>query len=137
MAEGFQRTTLQKLMTWASFFDSLTICEVCELLDMTCMELPDLVNEDPLKDCVLRFAAWRLHDLQNCGDFAQLLSRNHEVAQKLCLRAGVEAWGQPEVPVDNDVRFKPESLDSYNEADSLQDTIDSSSSLSIRAGVGI
>ena len=86
--KGFQFATLRKFT--ASFTSRTTIADqgVCDLLEIACAELPERVDEDPLRAQIFWYAASRLTMLQDYDYFLQLLEIHKELGKYLCIRAG-------------------------------------------------
>ncbi|MCJ1353341.1 MAG: hypothetical protein MMC33_003326 [Icmadophila ericetorum] len=110
-AKVFQRAALRQFT--ASFNSGLKIPDqsVCDLLDIACGELPERVEEDPLRAQIFWFAALHLTQLREYGYFLRLLDLYKDLGKMLCLRAGNGSQHQPgktSEPVSQ--RFKAESI---------------------------
>ena len=81
-AHKFQYATLRKFTSPLTNHTSLPDQGVCDLLEIACTELPDRVNEDPLREQIFWYAASRLTQLQNYDYFLRLLEMHNGVAQK-------------------------------------------------------
>lgn len=110
-AHKFQHAILRKFTS--NFSSSTTIPDqgVCDLLDIVCTELPDKIEEDPLRVQVFWFAAYNLTQLQKYDYFLRLLGTHQDLGRYLCKRAGGGTSSQPRKPSEPlPVRFKPESI---------------------------
>lgn len=110
-AHKFQHAVLRK---FTSYFSSNTLLPdqgICDLLDIVCIELPDKINEDPLRAHVFWFAASRLSQLQKYDYFLRLLETHQDLGKNLYIRAGNAKVDQPRKPSGPlPARFKPESI---------------------------
>ncbi len=109
-AHNFQYATLRKF-TRSFYHASLPDQGLCDLLEIACTELPDRVNEDPLRQQIFWYAASRLTRLQNYDYFLRLLDMHKDLGKYLCTRAGNSSASQPTKPSEPlPLRFRPESI---------------------------
>ena len=79
------RRTSFSMLPYGKFTSSLTNHTslpdqgICDLLEITCTELPDRVNEDPLREQIFWYAASRLTQLQNYDYFLRLLEMHKDL----------------------------------------------------------
>ena len=84
---------------------------VCDLLEIVCLELPDKIEEDPLRAQVLWYGASRLTSLQKYPNFRTLLDTHDGLGRCICRWAGDCSYNQPQKPSNaKEHRFKPESV---------------------------
>lgn len=109
LATKFQLATLQeftKSLASRSFPDQ----GICDLLEIACTELPERINEDPLRAQIFWYAAQRLTKLRNYDYFLRLLEMHKDLGKYLCIRAGNSPESQPTRSSEPlPTRFKPES----------------------------
>lgn len=111
-AKDFQRAALRPFIISSLPHVSFKMSDhcICELLEIACGELPERVEEDPLRAHIFWYAASRLRELQGYDYFLQLLDTYKELGKALCLRAGNGSGAQPRQtsePLPR--RFKAES----------------------------
>ena len=110
-AHKFQYATLRKFTSSLTNHSSLPDQGVCDLLEIACTELPDRVNEDPLRGQIFWYAASRLTQLQNYDYFLRLLEMHKYLGKYLCTRAGNSSTSKPKKPSEPlPLRFTPESI---------------------------
>lgn len=110
-AHQFQLATLQKFTSSWSSQISLSDQGVCDLLEVACAELPERINEDPLRAQIFWYATSQLTRLQNYDYFLRLLGKYEDLAKYLCIRAGNTSAPQPTRPSEPlPERFRPESI---------------------------
>ena len=110
-ASDFQYATLRKFTLSFPPRTPLPDQDVCDLLEIACAELPDKVNEDPLRAQIFWHAATRITQLQNYDYFLRLLEVHKELGKHMCIRAGNSNSTQPTKPsLPLPPRFKPESI---------------------------
>ena len=110
-AKNFQRAALRKFTSSLTKGTTIADQSVCELLEIACTELPERVNEDPLRAQIFWYAASRLTMLQDYDYFLQLLDVHKDLGKYLCVRAGSSTAPQPKKPSESlPLRFKPESI---------------------------
>ncbi len=110
-AHQFQLATLRKFTSsWGSRI-SLSDQGVCDLLDLACAELPERINEDPLRAQIFWYATSQLTRLQKYDYFLRLLRIHEDLGKYLCIRAGDSSVSQPTRPSEPlPERFRPESI---------------------------
>ena len=91
----FRSAVLEEFLHSFSDQTELPDCVVLEMLQIVLDELPDTVNEDPLRKQILWFAARRLTRLQRYPPFAAMLDSHSELAKSLCRWAGDTDRPQP------------------------------------------
>lgn len=110
-ASEFQYATLRKFCRSFVVGTSLSAEEVCDLLEIACAELPDKINEDPLRAQIFWLAARRLTELQDYDYFLRLLEEHKDLGKYMCIRAGDSNSTQPTKPsAPLPPRFRPESI---------------------------
>lgn len=110
-ADKFQYATLRKFTSSFTVSTPLPDQSVCELLEIACTELPDRVNEDPLREHIFWYAASRLTQLQKYEYFLRLLEIHADLGKYLCTRAGNSSTPQPKKPSEPwSLSFRPESI---------------------------
>ena len=110
-AHQFQLATLRKFTSSLSSRISLSDQGVCDLLEVACAELPERINEDPLRAQIFWYATSQLTRLQNYDYFLQLLGMHEDLGKYLCIRAGNSSASQPTRPSEPlPERFRPESI---------------------------
>ena len=109
-AQSFQSVILRKFTSsWKS--QRLPDQGVCDLLDIACTELPERINEDPLRAQIFWYAASRLTRLQEYDYFLRLLETHECLGKSLCVRAGDSSKNPPNGPSEPvPLRFKSESI---------------------------
>ena len=111
-AKDFQRAALRQFLTPSPPYASFKLSDqcICELLEIACGELPERLEEDPLRAHIFWYAASRLKELQGFDYFLHLLDTYKELGKALCLRAGNGSGDQPRKPPEPPPqRFKAES----------------------------
>jgi len=111
-AHQFQLATLQKFSSSLNSQRSLLSDQgVCDLLDVACAELPERINEDPLRAQIFWYATSQLTRLQKYDYFLRLLRIHEDLGKYLCIRAGNSSVSQPTRPSEPlPERFRPESV---------------------------
>jgi hypothetical protein len=110
-AYDFQRAALQKFTSSFTWQTPLSDQVVCDLLEIACTELPERIDEDPLRAQIFWYAASRLTQLQGYDYFLRLLEVRKELGKYLCTRAGNSSASQPTIPSGPlPLRFRPESI---------------------------
>ena len=109
-AKDFQRAALNKFhRSFASA--SLSDQGICDLLEIACAELPERVDEDPLRAQVFWYAASRLTQLRDYDYFLKLLEAHPHLGKSLVLLAGNSSSAQPQYrPEPLPLKFVPESI---------------------------
>ena len=109
-AQNFQSTILRKFThSWSH--QKLPAQGVCDLLDIACAELPERINEDPLRAQIFWYATSRLTQLQEYDYFLRLLETHEGLGKYLCVRAGDSSASPPKRPSESvPLRFKSESI---------------------------
>jgi hypothetical protein len=111
LARDFQHRLLRKIAVALPTTKDLSDQDICDLLEITCTELPPVQNEDPLQAQILWCAASRLVRLQKFDRFPELLQQNSQLGVKLCMRAGNCPNAQPETATTpSHSRFSPETV---------------------------
>lgn len=110
-AHQFQLATLRKFTSSLTSQMSLSDQGICDLLDVACAELPERINEDPLRAHIFWYATSQLTRLQKYDYFLRLLGIHEDLGKYLCIRAGNSSVPQPTRPSEPlPERFRPESI---------------------------
>lgn len=110
-AHKFQLAVLGRFTRSFTSSTSLPDQGICDLLDIICTELPDKINEDPLRAQVFWYAACRLTRLQGYDYFLRLLEMHKDLGRHMCIRANNSTASQPSKVLEPlPQRFKPESI---------------------------
>ena len=110
-ASKLQYAALRKFASSLTYKTSFSDQCICELLDIACAELPERVDEDPLRKQIFWYAASRLTQLQDYDYFLRLLESHKDLGKNMCIRASDGSDRQPQKPAAPlPRRFKPESI---------------------------
>lgn len=110
-AHQLQLAILRKFTSSLSSKTSLSDQGICDLLEVACAELPERINEDPLRAQIFWYATSQLTRLQNYDYFLRLLGIHEDLGRHLCIRAENSSASQPTTPSESSPeRFRPESI---------------------------
>lgn len=109
-AHKLQFAVLRKFTLFFTNQTSLSDHAICDLLEIACTELPERVDEDPMRAQIFWYAAARLTQLQTYDYFLRLLETYTDLGRYLCTRAGNGLGSQPSKPTNPlPLKFRPES----------------------------